>query len=79
MVVPRRGKFEKIMCATFFHKHESKAKLDMTSFQNCVTDENLDYLFSSSGNIENSTVNEKYFNLETSYEIKQDQTDSDEG
>ncbi|XP_066143333.1 uncharacterized protein MTF-1 isoform X1 [Euwallacea fornicatus] len=63
------------MCATFFHKHESQAKLDMTSFQNCLIDENLDYLLASSG----STVDESYLKDCPPFQTKNEQTDSDEG
>lgn len=64
------------MCATWFHKQESQARIDMMALQDCLND-NFDFFFPDVS--ETSIVNEKYINENIRSPIKQDHTDSDEG
>lgn len=64
------------MCAIYFQKQESKAKLDMMSLQDCL-DENLEFLFTPVPHT--STVADSFLNDSSSSPSKQEPTDSDEG
>ncbi|KAL1513400.1 hypothetical protein ABEB36_002818 [Hypothenemus hampei] len=68
------------MCATFFQKHETQAKLDMTFFRDSISNESFDYLFADSGEVEDNNFSESYLNNNSSnFPSNHVQTDSDEG
>ncbi|KAF7287038.1 hypothetical protein GWI33_002422 [Rhynchophorus ferrugineus] len=64
------------MCATWFQKQESQARIDMMALQDCLND-NFDFFFPNVSQA--TTVNEKYINENINSPIKQEHTDSDEG